>query len=111
MKGLYFLGLGLQLWVPVMGHAQKQVVHTRQIWFNYFNQTRFTERWGMWADASVRTREDWISDLSQVIGRVGLTYYLGNQTKLTAGYAYVHRQPPGCGHARTPALAAGAVAQ
>jgi len=34
-----------------------------------------------------------VHDLSQGIARVGVTYYLGENTKLTAGYAYVHHFP------------------
>lgn len=93
MKRTVLLVLGLQLFIPFMGQAQKQTVQVQQIWFNYFNQTRFSDRWGIWADASLRTKEDWTNDLSQAIARVGLTYYLSNHTKFTAGYGYIHHYP------------------
>jgi hypothetical protein len=47
----------------------------------------------MWLDGSARTREDWLSAWSQVLGRVGATYYINNNVKLTAAYAYVHSYP------------------
>lgn len=73
--------------------AQKQTSDVQQVWLSYFNQTRFSEKWGIWADASLRTKEEWVSDFSQALGRIGLTYYLTNNTKLTAAYGYVHHFP------------------
>jgi hypothetical protein len=34
-----------------------------------------------------------VNDLSQLIARVGLTYYVTDNTKLTAGYAYLNHFP------------------
>lgn len=83
--------LGLALYQT--GAAQKQTTEMEQTWLNYANQTRFSDRWGLWSDVSLRTKQDWVNDFSQIIGRLGLTYYLSNQTKFTAGYAYVHHFP------------------
>ncbi len=44
-------------------------------------------------DLHLRTKEDFFSNFSVSIVRVGLTYYLGDATKLTAGYAYVSLYP------------------
>ena len=71
----------------------KQTETIQQAWFGYFNQTRFSNKWGTWTDIHLRTKEDFISDLSQSILRLGLTYYLNDDTKLTAGYAYVSHYP------------------
>jgi hypothetical protein len=71
----------------------KQTEHVEQTWLAYANQTRFSNKWGMWADFHLRTKEDLVNDLSQSIARVGLTYYLNDDTKLTAGYAYVSAYP------------------
>ncbi|MGB8192577.1 MAG: DUF2490 domain-containing protein, partial [Chitinophagaceae bacterium] len=65
----------------------------QQMWFAYFNQTRFSDKWGLWADFHLRTKEDFTHDLSTGIARLGLTYYLNDNTKLTAGYAYVNHFP------------------
>jgi hypothetical protein len=88
---LFFLLIGVL--TQQQGMAQKQTTHVQQTWFNYANQTRFSDRWGMWLDGSARTREDWLSAWSQVLGRVGATYYINNNVKLTAAYAYVHSYP------------------
>ncbi len=59
----------------------------------YFNQTRFTDKWGIWADLHLRTKEDFTDNFSQAIVRLGLTYYVNNTTKFTAGYARVFLFP------------------
>ena len=71
----------------------KQTTSVQQVWVGYFNQTRFTDKWGMWADLHLRTKEDFFSNLSVSIVRLGLTYYLNDATKLSAGYAYVNFFP------------------
>nr|MBA4167962.1 DUF2490 domain-containing protein [Chitinophagaceae bacterium] len=77
--------------------AQKQTEHVQQVWVAYSNQTRFSEHWGLWADFHLRTKEDFLTDLSQAIARSGLTYYINDKVKLTVGYAYVNIFP-GVGH-------------
>ena len=71
----------------------KQTESVQQAWFGYFNQSRFSKKWGTWTDIHLRTKEDFVSDISQSILRFGLTYYLNDDTKLTAGYAYVSHYP------------------
>jgi hypothetical protein len=71
----------------------KQTEDIEQVWLGYFNQTRFSDNWGLWSDFHLRTRDDLVKDLSQGIARLGITYYFNTATKLTAGYAYVHHFP------------------
>ena len=71
----------------------KQTGKIAQTWLGYFNQTRFSDKWGAWADINLRTKEDLVSGLSQSIFRFGLTYYINDDAKLTAGYAYVTHYP------------------
>ena len=71
----------------------KSKENLQQLWSGYFNQTRFSDRWGIWVDLHLRTKEDFANDLSQGIIRLGLTYYLSDATKLTAGYAFVNHFP------------------
>ncbi len=85
---LYLLSL------PVLASSQtKQTEYAQQIWLGYFNQTRFSDKWGIWADVHLRTKEKFVNSLSQGIARLGLTYYLNDATKLTTGYAYVNHFP------------------
>ena len=71
----------------------KQTETVQQTWLAYFNQARLSNKWGAWADIHLRTKEDFVSDFSQSIIRIGLTYYIKDDTKLTAGYAYVSHYP------------------
>ncbi|MDB5210177.1 MAG: hypothetical protein JWQ30_1004 [Sediminibacterium sp.] len=81
------------------GKAQtKNISHLNQVWIGYFNQTRFSNKWGMWTDIHLRTKENFVDNLSQSITRLGLTHYLTDNTKLTFGYAFVN-QFPGDNHA------------
>jgi hypothetical protein len=73
--------------------GQKQTQSVNQVWLGYFNQTRFSSKWGLWTDLHLRTKEDFVNDLSQGIIRLGLTYYLKDDVKLTAGYAFVNHFP------------------
>ena len=74
--------------------AQTKTTSTHnQVWAAYFNQTRFSDRWGSWVDLHLRTKEDFATNFSTSIIRIGLTYYAAENTKLTAGYAYVSNYP------------------
>jgi len=83
-----FTGLHVTLFAQT-----KTTSNTEQIWLGYFNQTRFSKHWGIWTDLHLRTKENFVEDLSQSIARIGATYYLSDATKLTAGYAFVNHFP------------------
>ena len=84
---------GIAVIISMAAGAQKNTTHEQQVWLGYFNQTRLTNKWGFWLDAHLRTKEDFFTDLSQAIGRVGVTYYINDATKLTAGYAFINHFP------------------
>lgn len=71
----------------------KQTEQFSRAWLGYFNQTRFSNKWGIWAEAQLRTKKNYVEDLSQSILRAGLTYYITDNTKFTVGYAYVNDFP------------------
>lgn len=72
------------------GQTAKLTTESSATWLGWFNQSRLSNRWGLWAEGQVRTQEQLIGDLGTALVRLGATYYAGDQTKLTAGYAYVH---------------------
>ena len=65
------------------------------MWLGVSNQTRFSQRWGTWTDLHLRLHDHYVNELFQGIARVGLTYYLTDDVRLTGGYAYVHNFPDG----------------
>jgi len=69
--------------------AQKDIEYQEQTWFGYFNQTRITNKSGFWLDAHLRFTDHFTGRLGQSIIRPGYIYYLSDQTRLSAGYAYV----------------------
>ncbi len=71
----------------------KNTQHLNQIWLAYFNQTRLSEKWGIWTDFQLRTREDFVNNISLSIVRVGVTYYIADNIRLTAGYAWANYFP------------------
>jgi competence CoiA-like predicted nuclease len=95
MKSKHLFLLILFLQTVVYGYAQvsKNTTHINQAWFAYFNQTRLSNKWGIWADIQLRTKEDFVNNLSQSLNRAGITYYLTDNTKLTFGYAFINHFP------------------
>lgn len=96
-KQIFLISLSLVLFIGV-SHAQKTVNTEEQAWFGVLNQTRFSKKWGVWVDAHLRLKDEFVGDLSQAILRVGPMYYVNDEVRLTAAYAYVHNFPA-AGHA------------
>ena len=72
----------------------KNTSHASQTWLAYFNQTRLSNKWGLWADFQIRTREELVSDFSTGIARVGVTYFIDDNVRLTLGYGFLNNYPP-----------------
>jgi hypothetical protein len=71
----------------------KQTQQVGQTWVGYLNQTRLSKHWGFWAEAQQRTKENVVEGASQTLLRFGLTHYFNDNTKLTAGYAFINNYP------------------
>lgn len=68
--------------------TEKNIEEREQTWLGYFNQTRFTKKSGAWVDLHYRLTGDFTHERSVNIARVGYIYYLSDQVRLMAGYAY-----------------------
>jgi hypothetical protein len=88
---LVFVVAACQL--SVAQQAPKTVNEHSQVWAGYFNQTRLSDKWGLWLDVHAR-RIDFLDRWNTLIFRPGLTYYLNDHVRLTAGYAYVSHYNP-----------------
>lgn len=77
--------------------AQKTISTDEHAWFGLLNQTRISNRWGIWFDGHLRLKDNYVGDLSQGIVRAGPIFYLSDDVRLTAAYAYV-RTFPAAGH-------------
>src|SRR5688572_16965388 len=84
-----WISLCVLLLTSTLTYAQeKNIENLEQAWFAYFNQTRLTDKSGIWVDIHARFTGNYFDDLGQTIGRIGYTYYLTDQTRFTVGYAY-----------------------
>lgn len=83
--------------LPGMLVAQKSIRTDEQLWLGFFNQTRFSKHWGLWLDTHLRLRDEFVNTPGQFIFRPGLIYYLHDDVRLTAGYAFINHFP-GEGH-------------
>ena len=68
--------------------SQKQTQVRDQTWLGYFNQTRFTTQSGLWVDLHYRLTGNFVDERSVNIARVAYIYYISDQVRLMAGYAY-----------------------
>lgn len=73
--------------------AQKTVTEDGQTWLAFFNQSRFSERWGLWTDVHFRLKNDFVNDPSTFIFRAGPMYYLTDDVRLTAAYNFINHFP------------------
>lgn len=69
-------------------------IHSReQLWLGYFNQTRFTNKWGMWVDVHYRMTDNFASRPFQFMFRPAVTYFFKDNLRLNVGYANVQHFP------------------
>lgn len=77
---------------------EKEIEYREQTWLGYFNQTRITNKSGLWVDLHARFTDQFVNRLGISIARVGYIYYITDQVRLSSGYAYVTQH----GHGGTP---------
>ena len=85
----FFLFL-IAVFIKQPGFTQKKVIEFEQVWLGYVNQTRISEKWGVWFDANVRTRDNFTNGFNVFFIRPGVMYYLSDNTSLTFGYAFAN---------------------
>jgi hypothetical protein len=73
--------------------AQKTINEDEQSWFAIINTTRLSNRWGIWFDAHMRLKDDFVQKPSLAIVRGGPTYFVNNDLRLTAAYAFINVFP------------------
>src|SRR5205085_8302412 len=71
-----------------------KVIHNRsQAWFGYLNQTRFTDKWGMWLDVHYRMTDNFVDRPFQFLFRPAVTYFVKDNLRLNVGYTLVKHFP------------------
>jgi hypothetical protein len=79
----------------------KQTEHREMTWLGYFNQTRFTDRSGLWVDLHLRLNDNFVQETHAILARGAYTYYVTDKGRLSIGYAY-QNQPGHHGAADQP---------
>jgi hypothetical protein len=71
-----FLVLALLIQVAAFAQTPARTIHHReQAWVAYFNQTRLTNKWGLWLDVHYRMTDNFSDRPFQLLIRPGVTYF------------------------------------
>src|SRR5688572_14508998 len=69
-------------------------IHSReQLWLGYFNQTRFSNKWGMWIDVHYRMTDNFIDRPFQFLIRPAVTYFIKDNLRVNVGYTFAEHFP------------------
>jgi hypothetical protein len=71
----------------------KTIRSREQIWLGYTNQTRFTDKWGGWIDVHYRQTDNFIERPFQFLIRPAITYFIKDNLRAGAGYAFISNFP------------------
>jgi hypothetical protein len=79
----------------LLAQAPEKQVHSReQLWLGYFNQTRFSNKWGMWVDVHYRMTDNFVDRPFQFLFRPAVTYFIKDNLRVNVGYILVEHLPP-----------------
>ena len=82
--------------IPSFSFAQgteKEIHNREQLWLGYFNQTRLSKRWGLWLDVHYRRTDNFVERPFQFLVRPAVTFYIKDNLRANAGYAFVNHFP------------------
>jgi hypothetical protein len=80
----------------------KNIHEREQLWLGYFNQTRLTNRLGLWIDVQYRLTDNFVARPFQFLFRPALTYFISDNLRANLGYTLVEHFPAkGLNTART----------
>lgn len=78
----------------IYAQAPEKEIHSReQLWLGYFNQTRFTNKLGVWVDVHYRMTDNFVDRPFQFIFRPAVTYFIKDNLRLNVGYALANHFP------------------
>ncbi|RAV99993.1 DUF2490 domain-containing protein [Pseudochryseolinea flava] len=81
---------------PMVVNAQapeKNIHHREQLWVGYFNQTRLSNKWGLWLDVQHRLTDNFADRSFQFLFRPAITYFIKDNLRVNVGYGYIHHFP------------------
>jgi hypothetical protein len=72
---------------------EKEIHSREQVWLGYFNQTRFSNKWGAWLDVHYRMTDNFVDRPFQLLFRPAVTYFIKDNLRVNVGYAFVQHLP------------------
>lgn len=79
---------------PAFTQAVEKNIHSReQLWLGYFNQTRFSNTWGMWVDVHYRMTDNFTDRSFQFLFRPAVTYFIKDNLRVNVGYTLAEHFP------------------
>ncbi|MCR9052393.1 MAG: DUF2490 domain-containing protein [Phaeodactylibacter xiamenensis] len=75
-------------------NAQKDIAVQYNTWYMYFGNHRLSDQFGLHTEYQWR-RHEWVDTWQQSLMRVGLDYYVTENSMLTAGYGWIESFPYG----------------
>lgn len=97
MKKVVALGIFLVLSIiqTALPQVPEKEIHQReQLWLGYFNQTRITNKFGVWLDVHYRMTDNFTGRPFQFLFRPALTYFIKDNLRVNAGYVLAEHFPP-----------------
>lgn len=72
---------------------EKDIEDREQLWVGYFNQTRLSTKFGLWADVHYRMTGNFVDRPFQFLFRPAVTYFVKDNLRINVGYALVSHFP------------------
>lgn len=72
---------------------EKHIHDREQLWLGYFNQSRLSNKWGMWVDVHYRMTDNFIERPFQFLFRPAATYFFKDNLRLNVGYTLAAHFP------------------
>jgi hypothetical protein len=74
-------------------NIEKRTINENQLWLGYFNQTRLSNKAGVWLDVHHRRKDNLIKRPTQQLFRPAIIYYLKDNIRFYGGYVYSLNYP------------------
>lgn len=94
MRIIHLISFFLLISVASLAQTVARTKHTReQVWLGYFNQTRLTNKFGLWLDVHWRQTDQFVDRPFQLLIRPAVTYFIKDNLRANVGYAFVNHFP------------------
>jgi hypothetical protein len=72
---------------------EKEIHSREQLWLGYFNQTRITNKFGLWLDVHYRRTDNFVDRPFQILVRPALNFFIKDNVRVQTGYTFVNHFP------------------